>query len=54
MTERHSLAKFGAQLASFESGRRSTAGDVGAFIFDAAGAAVPSPFRLAGRVVGAQ
>ncbi|WP_156667121.1 hypothetical protein [Rhizobium bangladeshense] len=54
MTERHSLAKFRAQLASFESGRRSTAGDVGAFIFDAAGAAVPSPFRLAGRVVGAQ
>ncbi|WP_246718379.1 MULTISPECIES: alpha/beta hydrolase [Rhizobium] len=49
-----SLAKFGAQLASFESGRRSTAGDVGAYVFDAAGAAVASPFRLAGRVVGAQ
>ncbi|MBY3534453.1 alpha/beta fold hydrolase [Rhizobium laguerreae] len=49
-----SLAKFGAQLASFESGRRSTAGDVGAYVFDAAGAAVASPFRLAGRVVGSQ
>ncbi|RWX17001.1 alpha/beta fold hydrolase [Rhizobium hidalgonense] len=49
-----SLAKFGAQLASFESGRRSTPGDVGAFVFDAAGAAVASPFRLAGRVVRSQ
>ncbi|MBX5156875.1 alpha/beta fold hydrolase [Rhizobium sp. NZLR8] len=49
-----SLARFGAQLASFESGRRSTAGDVGAYVFDAAGAAVASPFRLAGRVVGSQ
>ncbi|PDS78518.1 hypothetical protein CO667_12560 [Rhizobium sp. L43] len=49
-----SLAKFGAQLASLESGRRSSAGDVGAYVFDAAGAAVASPFRLAGRVVGAQ
>ncbi|OWV72557.1 hypothetical protein ATY76_06970 [Rhizobium sp. R339] len=49
-----SLAKFGAQLASFESGRRSSAGDVGAFVFDAAGAAVASPFRLAGRVVRSQ
>ncbi|WP_082928862.1 alpha/beta hydrolase [Rhizobium bangladeshense] len=49
-----SLAKFGAQLASFESGKRSSAGDVGAFVFDAAGAAVASPFRLAGRVVRSQ
>ncbi|MBY5717265.1 alpha/beta fold hydrolase [Rhizobium leguminosarum] len=49
-----SLAKFGAQLASFESARRSTAADVGAYVFDAAGAAVASPFRLAGRVVGSQ
>ncbi|WHO75454.1 alpha/beta hydrolase [Rhizobium sp. BT03] len=48
-----SLAKFGAQLASFENGKRSSAGDVGAYVFDAAGAAVASPFRLAGRVVGA-
>ena len=48
-----SLAKFGAQLVSFESGRRSTADDVGAYVFDAAGAAVASPFRLAGRVIGA-
>jgi len=48
-----SLAKFGAQLASFESGKRTSAGDVGAYVFDAAGAAVASPFRLAGRVVGA-
>ncbi|MBX4926681.1 hypothetical protein [Rhizobium binae] len=36
------------------SGRRTTAGDVGAFVFDAAGAAVASPFRLAGRVAAAQ
>jgi esterase/lipase superfamily enzyme len=49
-----SLAKFGAQLASFESGRRQSAGDVGAFVFDAAGAAVASPFRLAGRVAAAR
>lgn len=48
-----SLAKYGAQLASFESGKRASAGDVGAYVFDAAGAAVASPFRLAGRFVGA-
>ncbi|SCW88919.1 Esterase/lipase superfamily enzyme [Rhizobium mongolense subsp. loessense] len=47
-----SLAKFGAQLATFESGGRSSASDIGAFVFDAAGAAVASPFRIAGRVVG--
>ncbi|EJC83549.1 hypothetical protein Rleg4DRAFT_6704 [Rhizobium leguminosarum bv. trifolii WSM2297] len=49
-----SLAKFGAQLASFENGRRATAGDVGAFVFDAAGAAIASPFRLGGRAVSSQ
>ncbi|ANL56963.1 alpha/beta hydrolase [Rhizobium phaseoli] len=49
-----SLAKFGAQLASFESRGRTSAGDVGAFVFDAASAAVASPFRLAGRVAAAR
>ncbi|RUM20589.1 alpha/beta fold hydrolase [Rhizobium vallis] len=49
-----SLAKFSAQFASFENGKRASAGDVGAFVFDAAGAAIASPFRLAGRVVGGQ
>jgi len=49
-----SLAKFGAQLSTFENGKRSNASDVGAFVFDAAGAAVASPFRLAGRVFGPQ
>lgn len=49
-----SLAKFSAQFASFENGKRASAGDVGAFVFDAAGAAIASPFRLAGRVVGSQ
>nr|WP_245436811.1 alpha/beta fold hydrolase [Rhizobium chutanense] len=49
-----SLAKFSAQFASFENGKRSSAGEVGAFVFDAAGAAIASPFRLAGRVVAGQ
>lgn len=44
-----SLAKFGAQLV--ESDRRSSVSDIGAFVFDAAGAAVASPFHIAGRVV---
>lgn len=47
-----SLAKFGAQLANFETGRRSSAADVGAFVFGAAGTVVASPFRVAGSVVG--
>ncbi|UWU19183.1 alpha/beta fold hydrolase (plasmid) [Rhizobium sullae] len=47
-----SLAKFGAQLATFESSRRSTVGDVGAFVLDAAGTVVASPFHLAGHIVG--
>jgi esterase/lipase superfamily enzyme len=45
-----SLAKFGAQLATFESRSGANAGDVGAFVFDAAGTVVASPFRLLGRV----
>ncbi|WP_245294278.1 alpha/beta hydrolase [Rhizobium etli] len=49
-----SLARFGAQVASFESSRRASAGDVGAFVFDTAGAAVASPLRLASRIVGGQ
>ncbi|MFB9949097.1 alpha/beta hydrolase [Rhizobium puerariae] len=47
-----SLAKFGTQLAVLEKGQSSSVGDVGAFVFDAAGAAVASPFRLAGSMVG--
>lgn len=46
-----SLAKFGAQLATFENSTRSGAGDVGAFVFDTAGAVVTSPFRIAGSVI---
>ncbi len=45
-----SLARFGAQLAAFESRSGSNAGDIGAFVFDAAGSVVASPFRLLGRV----
>lgn len=47
-----SLAKFGAQLANFETNRRSSAADVGAFVFGAAGTVVASPFRVAGSVIG--
>lgn len=49
-----SLAKFGTQFANFENGKRSTMSDVGAYVFDAAGAAVASPFRLAGQVFRSQ
>jgi len=43
-----SLARFGAQLGNFENNQRTGAADVGAYVFDAAGAIVSSPFRLAG------
>lgn len=49
-----SLAKFGTQFANFENGKLSTMGNVGAYVFDTAGAAVASPFRIAGRVFRAQ
>lgn len=45
-----SPARFGAQLADFEPRSGSNAGDIGAFVFDAAGTVVASPFRLLGRV----
>ncbi|WP_442181272.1 alpha/beta hydrolase [Rhizobium leguminosarum] len=41
-----SLAKFGAQFASYGRSGPSSAGDVGAFIFDAASAVATSPFRI--------
>lgn len=47
-----SIAKFGTQLASFETQKRRGAGDAGAFVFDAAGDIVSAPFRLVGGVVG--
>ncbi len=49
-----SIAKFGTQLASFETQKRRGAGDAGAFVFDAAGDVVSAPFRLVGGVVGAR
>lgn len=45
-----SLAQFGSQFSSIETGNRSATSNVGAFVFDAAGAVVSSPFRLAGSV----
>lgn len=47
-----SLAKLYPQLASLDGsvGRRSP-GQVGAFIFDTAGATIASPFRLVSKVV---
>ncbi len=44
-----SLAKFGRQLQLLDS--RPSAARVGAFVFDAAGVAVSSPFKLASSVV---
>ncbi|RWX79408.1 alpha/beta fold hydrolase [Neorhizobium lilium] len=43
-----SLARFGSKLRSFDGDKKASAGDVGAYVFDAAGALVSSPFRLAG------
>ncbi|WP_342239064.1 alpha/beta hydrolase [Inquilinus sp. OTU3971] len=42
------LAKFGGELARAENAHGASPGNVGAFVFDAAGAAVASPFKLAG------
>lgn len=50
-----SLAKLYPQLASLdEPANRRSAGQVGAFIFDTAGATVASPFRLVSKVVNPQ
>lgn len=46
-----SLARFGTDFAAAETGKTASIGSVGAFVFDAAGAIVASPFRLAGRAV---
>ncbi|CDN57161.1 Esterase/lipase/thioesterase, active SitE (plasmid) [Neorhizobium galegae bv. officinalis bv. officinalis str. HAMBI 1141] len=43
------LARFGGELVKAEA-RARTSGDVGVLVFDAAGAAVASPFRLAGQI----
>ncbi|MBZ9793749.1 hypothetical protein K9B32_27205 [Rhizobium sp. 3T7] len=48
------MQQFGAQLSTFENGKAVERQRWGAFGFDAAGAAVASPFRLAGRVFGRQ
>lgn len=47
-----SLAKFGAQLAAFETSKRPSSDNVGSFVFDAAGAVAASPLHLVKRVVG--
>ncbi len=46
-----SLAKLGPQLVSSQGQRGASASEVGAFVFDAAGAALASPFRLASKIV---
>jgi esterase/lipase superfamily enzyme len=46
-----SLARIGPQLVSMEGKRGASANEVGAFVFDAAGAAISSPFRLASTIV---
>jgi esterase/lipase superfamily enzyme len=50
-----SLAKLYPQLASLDApARRGSPGQVGAFIFDTAGATIASPFKLMSRVVDPQ
>lgn len=46
-----SLAKFAGDLHDAETRMRSNGRNIGAFVFDAAGAAVASPFKLAGQIV---
>jgi len=46
-----SLAKLGPQLVSSQGQHGASANEVGAFVFDAAGAALSSPFRLASKIV---
>ncbi len=45
-----SLAKFSGDLVKAEAQMRANGHNVGAFVFDAAGAAIASPFRLAGQI----
>jgi esterase/lipase superfamily enzyme len=45
------LARFGGELVKAEA-RARTSGDIGVLVFDAAGAAAASPFRLAGQIMG--
>jgi esterase/lipase superfamily enzyme len=45
-----SLAKFSGDLVKAEAQMRANGRNVGAFVFDAAGAAIASPFRLAGQI----
>lgn len=44
------LARFSGDLVKAESQMRANGRNVGAFVFDAAGAAIASPFRLAGEI----
>lgn len=46
-----SLAQFGGKLAKIS---RDAGANIGSFVFDAAGAAVASPFRLAGQLYGSK
>jgi esterase/lipase superfamily enzyme len=43
-----SLAKFSGDILKADAKMKTSGGNIGAFVFDAAGAAVASPFRLAG------
>jgi esterase/lipase superfamily enzyme len=45
------FARFGGRLVRDEAQSKKSIGDVGAFVFDAAGNAVKSPFRVAGELL---
>lgn len=45
-----SLARFSGDLVRAEAQMRTNGKNIGAFVFDAAGAAVASPFKLAGQI----
>lgn len=49
-----SLARFGSEFILNEHQNKASAASAGAFVFDAAGTVVASPFHLVGRVVGAR
>lgn len=49
-----SLARFGSEFILNESRGKASAATAGAFVFDAAGAVVASPFGIVGRVVRAR
>jgi len=44
------FARFAGQLAQSEARRQNSVGNAGAYVFDAAGAVVASPFRLVGQI----